>query len=202
MPEYVKLLKSLGVNAYRFSIAWSRIIPLSGHNDPVNEKGVRFYNNLIDNLLAHGIKPVATLYHWDLPQVIYDRYEGFLGTEEFRADFTRYSRLCFSLFGDRVKKWITFNEPYIISINAHCNGTLAPGRYAETGADTKKEPWRVSHTIILAHADIVQMYVREFPPLQNGTISIILNGHYYKPYDADSNANCYAAQRRLEFYIG
>ncbi|KAH6949572.1 glycoside hydrolase superfamily [Fusarium avenaceum] len=139
MPEYVKLMKSLGVNAYRFSIAWSRIIPLGGHNDPVNEKGVRFYNNLIDNLLAHG----------------------FLGTEEFRANFARYSRLCFSLFGDRVKKWITFNEPYIISINAHCNGTLAPGRYAETGADTKTEPWRVSHTIILAHADIVQMYFRD-----------------------------------------
>ncbi|KAH7142318.1 glycoside hydrolase superfamily [Fusarium sp. MPI-SDFR-AT-0072] len=202
MPEDVKLMKSLGVDAYRFSIAWSRIIPLGGRNDPVNEKGIRFYNNLIDNLLAHGIEPVATLYHWDLPQTIYDRYGGFLNTEEFRADFARYSRLCFSLFGDRVKKWITFNEPYIISIFAHFNGTLAPGRCAETGADTKTEPWRVGHTIILAHADIVQMYVEEFQPSQNGTISIVLNGHYYEPYDADSKADCDAAQRRLEFYIG
>ncbi|RYC79795.1 Beta-glucosidase 1B, partial [Fusarium oxysporum f. sp. narcissi] len=202
MPEDVKLMKSLGVDAYRFSIAWSRIIPLGGRNDPVNEKGIRFYNNLIDNLLAHGIEPVATLYHWDLPQTIYDRYGGFLNTEEFRADFARYSRLCFSLFGDRVKKWITFNEPYIISIFAHFNGTLAPGRCAETGADTKTEPWRVGHTIILAHADIVQMYVEEFQPSQNCTISIVLNGHYYEPYDADSKADCDAAQRRLEFYIG
>ncbi|KAH6950308.1 glycoside hydrolase superfamily [Ilyonectria sp. MPI-CAGE-AT-0026] len=193
MPEDVKLMKSLGVDVYRFSIAWSRVIPLGGRNDPINDKGIAFYNSLIDTLRAYGIEPVATLYYWDVPQGLYDCYGAFLNTEGFRADFAHYSRLCFSHFGDRVKKWITFNEPYIISIFAHHNGTLAPGRCAETGAATKTEPWSVGHTIILAHADVA---------LRKGSILIILNGHYYEPDNADSEADRDAAQRRLEFYIG
>ncbi|KAH7006885.1 glycoside hydrolase superfamily [Ilyonectria destructans] len=202
MPEDVELMSAMGVDVYRFSIAWSRIIPLGGRNDTINEKGIAFYNDLIDRLLASGIQPVATIYHWDVPQGIYDRYGAFLNTEEFRADFAHYSRLCFSYFGDRVKKWVTFNEPYITSIFAHHNGVLAPGRCAATGADTKTEPWRVGHTIILSHADAVHIYAQDFQPSQKGDISIVLNGHYYEPFNANSQADRDAAQRRLEFYVG
>ncbi|KAJ5761585.1 Glycoside hydrolase family 1 [Penicillium manginii] len=197
----IKLMASLGVDVYRFSIAWSRIIPLGGRNDPINEQGIAFYNNLIDELLAHNIAPVVTLYHWDAPEAIYDRYGAFLNTEEFQADFENYAHLCFSRFGDRVRKWVTFNEPYIISIFAYLNGTLAPGHCRAVGTDTKTEPWIVGHTIILCHATVVLGYANEFRESQNGEISIVLNGHYYEPYDQASSQDRDAAECRLLFYI-
>jgi beta-glucosidase len=200
--EDVKLMKSLGMDTYRFSIAWSRVIPLGGRNDPVNELGISFYNRLIDCLLAHGITPSVTLYHWDVPQALYDRYKAFLNTAEFRADYERYARLCFTRFGDRVQSWVTFNEPYIISIFGHLNGSLAPGHCLEASTDTKTEPWRVGHTIILSHASVVQIYAKEFQPSQNGKISIVLNGHFYEAHDESKQADIDAAQVRLEFYIG
>lgn len=202
VDEDIQLLKSLGMDTYRFSISWSRIIPLGGRDDSVNEAGIAFYSRLIDKLLENGIKPSVTLYHWDVPQALYDRYKAFLNTEEFRADFERYARLCFTQFGDRVKSWITFNEPYIISIFGHLNGSLAPGHCAEVGTDTTTEPWRVGHTLILSHASVVQIYAKEFRPVQKGDISIVLNGHFYEPHDADRSADVEAAKVRLEFYIG
>ncbi|KAL0941977.1 beta-glucosidase [Colletotrichum truncatum] len=200
VAEDIELMSSLGTEVYRFSLSWSRIIPLGGRNDPINEKGIEFYNNLIDQLLARGIEPSVTLYHWDAPQALYDRYKAFLNTDEFRADYIRYARLCFERFGDRVKQWVTFNEPYIISIFGHLNGTLAPGHRAQDGFDTKHEPWRVGHTLILSHASVVQLYAKEFQPTQKGSISIVLNGHFYEPY-SDSQADKDAAVKRLEFFI-
>ncbi|KAL5335737.1 glycoside hydrolase superfamily [Aspergillus crustosus] len=198
--EDIKLMKNLGLETYRMSLSWSRLIPLGGRNDPVNDAGIAFYNRLIDTLLAHGIKPSVTLYHWDVPLPLYGRYKAFLNTEEFRADFERYARVCFSSFGDRVRSWVTFNEPYIISIFGHLNGTLALGHCADLGTDTVHEPWRVGHTLILSHASVVQIYATEFGA-QQGEISIVLNGHYYAPWDADSQVHIEAAQIRLEFYI-
>ncbi|KAH7127242.1 glycoside hydrolase superfamily [Dendryphion nanum] len=202
MPEDVELMSQFDVDVYRFSIAWSRIIPLGGRNDPINEKGIAFYDSLINKLLERNIEPVVTLYHWDTPQGIYDRYGAFLNTLEFKADFEHYAHLCFTRFGDRVKKWVTYNEPYITSIFAHLNGTLAPGHCREKGTDTKTEPWRVGHTIILSHASVVEMYASKFQPSQKGSISIVLNGHFYEPYDAKSQQDIDAAERRMEFYIG
>jgi beta-glucosidase len=140
VAEDVDLMKSYGLDAYRFSISWSRIIPLGGREDPINEKGIKFYNDLIDRLLALGIQPVATLYHWDLPLELQNRYDGMLNTAEFQADFVNYARLCFSRFGDRVKQWITFNEPYIVSIYGFHSGVLAPGRSSTMGNDSGTEP--------------------------------------------------------------
>jgi beta-glucosidase len=114
--EDFDLLTKYGAKAYRFSLSWSRIIPEGGRDDAVNEKGIEFYNKLIDALLRRGITPWATLYHWDLPQGLHDRYGGWLNVEESQKDFERYARLCFERFGDRVKNWITLNEPWIQSI--------------------------------------------------------------------------------------
>lgn len=114
--EDLDLLKKYGAKAYRFSISWSRIIPEGGRGDSVNEAGIAFYNRLIDGLLSRGITPWATLYHWDLPQGIHDRYGGWLNVEESQKDFEHYARVCYERFGDRVKRWITFNEPWIQSI--------------------------------------------------------------------------------------
>lgn len=114
--EDFDLLTKYGAKAYRFSLSWSRIIPLGGRLDAVNEEGIEFYSNLIDALLRRGITPWVTLYHWDLPQALHDRYGGWLNVEEVQLDFERYARLCFERFGDRVKNWITINEPWIQSI--------------------------------------------------------------------------------------
>ncbi|PVH93636.1 glycoside hydrolase family 1 protein [Periconia macrospinosa] len=196
VSEDVALLASYGVDVYRFSISWSRVIPLGGRTDAINEKGIGFYNDLIDRLLSYNIKPVATLYHWDLPLELEKRYGGMLNTAEFQADFSRYACLCFSRFGDRVKQWITFNEPYIISIYGHHSGVLAPGHHSSV------EPFRVGHSIIVSHAAVVEEYVTGFQKCQQGSISIVMNGDYYEPYDASSEADRAAAQRRMEFYIG
>lgn len=114
--EDFDLLSQYKAKAYRFSLSWSRIIPLGGREDPVNEAGLAFYDKQIDDLLARGIEPWITLYHWDLPQALDDRYGGWLNVDESSADFEHFSRVCFARFGDRVKHWITLNEPWIQTI--------------------------------------------------------------------------------------
>lgn len=106
---------SLGVTAYRFSISWARIIPLGGRKDAIETRGVQWYSEFIDKLLEAGITPFVTLFHWDMPLALYERYGGMLNTEEFTQDFKRYSEVCFDFFGDRVKHWITFNEPVVVA---------------------------------------------------------------------------------------
>jgi beta-glucosidase len=104
-----------GVTAYRFSISWARIIPLGGRTDPINQIGIQHYSRFIDTLIENGITPFVTLFHWDLPQALYDRYGGMLTTSEFVLDFACYAEVCFQNFGDRVKDWITFNEPLVVA---------------------------------------------------------------------------------------
>jgi beta-glucosidase len=87
-----------------------------GANDPVNEKGMEYYSNLIDALLAEGIQPVVTLFHWDLPSSLEERYGGFDKPELLVPDFVAYAQLIFERFGDRVKNWITINEPFIYTL--------------------------------------------------------------------------------------
>lgn len=100
-------MKSLNVRAYRFSIAWSRILPKG--QGAINDEGVAFYNRLIDELLANDIEPWVTIYHWDLPLALEKEYGGWL-SEEMPDIFAEYARVVFKHFGDRVKAWITINE--------------------------------------------------------------------------------------------
>lgn len=116
LDEDLDLMKQYGADMYRFSLSWSRIIPLGGRDDPINEAGIDFYNRVINGCLSRGITPWVTLYHWDLPQALHERYGGWLDVEESQKDFERYARLCYERFGDRVKHWITLNEPWIVSI--------------------------------------------------------------------------------------
>ncbi|KIM53211.1 glycoside hydrolase family 1 protein, partial [Scleroderma citrinum Foug A] len=203
--EDVKLLTEYGVNVYRFSISWSRIIPLGGRHDPVNPEGIRFYSNLIDALLQKGITPFVTLYHWDLPQTLHDRYEGWLNKEEIIEDFVRYAKVCFEAFGDRVKNWITMNEPWCISVHGYGRGVFAPGRSSDrsrsSDGNSSTEPWIVGHNVILAHAYTVKLYRDEFKEVQGGQIGITLNGDWAMPYD-NSPENIAAAQHALDVAIG
>ncbi|KAM3425199.1 hypothetical protein BST61_g7157 [Cercospora zeina] len=193
--EDVALLKELGAKAYRFSVSWSRVIPLGGRQDPVNQTGLQYYLNLVDELLANGIQPLVTLFHWDLPQELYTRYGGFLNKEEYVADFVSYSRLMFSTLGSKVKLWITYNEPWCTSILGFATGYFAPGHVSST------EPWLVGHHILLAHAAAVQLYREEFKPTQQGQIGITLNGDWVEPWDADEALDVEACERKLEFSI-
>ncbi|KAM7497296.1 hypothetical protein LguiA_021710 [Lonicera macranthoides] len=125
--EDVKIMKEMGLDAYRFSISWSRILPKGNLAGGKNELGIAFYNNLINALLANGIEPFITLFHWDLPQALEDEYGGFR-SRRIVEDFRDYAEVCFQEFGDRVKHWITLNEPWSFSYGGYALGTLAPGR--------------------------------------------------------------------------
>uniref|UniRef100_A0A6N2N1G1 Beta-glucosidase n=1 Tax=Salix viminalis TaxID=40686 RepID=A0A6N2N1G1_SALVM len=105
-------------NAFRFSISWSRVIPHGRISAGVNEEGIKFYNDLIDDLLENGLQPYVTLFHWDTPQALEDKYGGFL-SPNIVNDFRDFVDLCFKNFGDRVKKWITLNEPWTFNVQGY-----------------------------------------------------------------------------------
>ncbi len=109
----VQLMKNMGLKAYRLSISWPRIIP-GGLDGAVNEEGVAFYNALINELLANGIEPLVTLYHWDLPLSLQVERDGWLGGQKIQVAFEQYARVCFAKFGDRVKNWLTLNEEWFV----------------------------------------------------------------------------------------
>ena len=112
------MLKSYGANAYRFSIAWPRIVPRGGRNSPVNREGIAYYNRLINEVIKQGMTPFVTIYHWDVPQALEDKYGSWL-SETIVDDFEHYARILFTEFGDRVKHWITLNEPLTTSAEAY-----------------------------------------------------------------------------------
>src|SRR6476661_7035437 len=122
-PEDVGLMKALGLGAYRFSIAWSRILPEG--RGRVNPKGLDFYARLIDLLLENGIQPLVTLYHWDLPAALDDQ-GGWLNPEIVRW-FADYADVAFRAFGDRVPMWATLNEPWVVADAGYLHGVHAPG---------------------------------------------------------------------------
>jgi beta-glucosidase len=160
----------------------------------VNEEGVAFYNRLIDALLANGITPWVTLYHWDLPLALQMEKDGLLNPEvaDFFAD---YAGVCFARFGDRVKHWITLNEPWCSAVLGHGIGYFAPGRVSQS------EPYVAAHNLIRAHGKIVDVYRRKFQAEQKGLIGITNNCDWREP-KTDSAEDRAAAQRGLEFFIG
>jgi len=193
MQEDVRLIADMGLKAYRFSISWSRLF-----KDPItktlNPKGVLFYNQLIDLLLQNDIQPWVTLYHWDLPQKIQDQHNGWLGEETIEL-FNHYASACFTLFGDRVKHWITINESWVVSVLGYGQGVFAPGRVSNV------EPYQVAHNLLLAHAAAVDTYRVQFQKEQKGMIGISNNCDWREPL-TESTQDQAAAQRALEFFLG
>ncbi len=151
--EDVKLMAELGVKHYRFSISWSRVIP--DGRGVVNERGLDFYCRLVDELRRHDITPHATLYHWDLPQALQDRYAGWQSREVVK-DFADYATVVVSRLGDRVTHWITWNEIASFCLwggyNVGKPGNQAPG----IKLNTQKEQWQVIHHALLAHGSACQ----------------------------------------------
>jgi len=145
-PTDLALMASLGLKAYRFSVAWTRVLPEG--TGRVNEVGLDFYERLVDGLLAAGIEPWVTLYHWDLPQALEDR--GGWPVRETAAEFAGFAEVLSARMGDRVRHWMTVNEPWEIGFLGYGSGVHAPGR-----ADLR-DALAAIHTVLLAHGDAVQ----------------------------------------------
>jgi len=161
--EDIALMEKIGLKGYRFSIAWPRIYPQG--KGAVNQKGLDFYQRLVDELLEHRIEPIATLYHWDLPQVLQDT--GGWANRDTIQYFTDYADAIFSALGDRVKSWITFNEPWVIAFLGYEQGKHAPGIHDMPTA------LQVSHHLNLSHAAAVNAY--RAGTYNDGEIGITLN---------------------------
>jgi beta-glucosidase len=139
--EDVALMKTIGVNAYRFSIGWARIVP--DGRGAVNRKGLDFYSRLVDELLGAGITPYATLYHWDLPQALQD--SGGWPARSTAEAFVEYAGVVAEALGDRVLHWMTFNEPWVSAWVGHLEGRHAPGH------KDMDEMLAAAHHLLLAH---------------------------------------------------
>ncbi|XP_057948872.1 beta-glucosidase 40 [Malania oleifera] len=203
-PEDIELMKSMGMDAYRFSIAWSRILP-NGTGE-INQAGVDHYNALINALLAKGIEPYVTLYHWDLPRALEDKYKGLLDPQ-FVKDYAVYAETCFQKFGDRVKHWITFNEPHTVVTQGYDVGLQAPGRcsillhlFCRAG-NSATEPYIVGHHILLAHATAANIYRQKYKEKQGGALMIAFDVIWYEPA-TNSTKDIEATQRAQDFQLG
>ncbi|XP_041976142.1 myrosinase 1-like [Aricia agestis] len=171
--EDVQITADLGLHFYRFSISWSRILP-TGFSNRINRAGVRYYSDLIDALLAEGVEPVVTMYHWDLPQPLQD-----LGgwTNPLIVDwFEDYARVLFAEFADRVKTWITINEAISVCDFNYNFGGFAPGILEPEFA-----PFLCNKYILLAHATAYRIYEKEYKAKYNGKISLANNILWMEP---------------------
>jgi len=169
----VALMKQLGLQTYRFSIAWSRIQP--GGSGAFNQKGIDFYSSLVDELLDKGIKPIATLYHWDLPQELEDA--GGWANRDTAQAFARYAAKVAETLGDRIHLWTTLNEPWCAAYLGYASGVHAPGR--TNGADALA----AVHHLNLAHGLATQAIRAQLPEAQ---VSVTHNLHVIHPADPGS----------------
>lgn len=189
----VKLLKDIGVNFYRFSISWPRVMS-DGTKASINEAGLKYYDNLIDELLANGIEPVVTMYHWDLPSRIQD-LGGFVNPL-FPKYFEQYAIVLFERYGDRVKEWITFNEPSEFCPNGYSNNVWAPGISVIGGE------YYCAHHMLLAHATTYHRYKTSYFATQKGRIGISLNSGFNYPKDETLARDRDAAHAAFQFQFG
>ncbi|XP_011623510.2 beta-glucosidase 31 isoform X1 [Amborella trichopoda] len=202
--EDVKLMHEMGLDAYRFSISWSRLIP-DGRGS-VNPKGLEYYNNLINELLSHGIEAHVTLFHFDLPQSLEDEYNGWL-SPKIIEDFTAYAEVCFREFGDRVSSWSTVNEPNILPLMSYDVGLFPPCRCSYSWVvhcsegNSSVEPYVVAHNFLLAHAAVVRLYREKYQAKQKGKIGITLLAFWLVPL-TNSSTNIDASKRVRDFHLG
>ena len=185
MADDVALMKRLGLKAYRFSAAWGRVLP--DGTGKVNEAGLGFYERLVDTLLANDIEPLCTLYHWDLPAALDDK-GGWLNRDS--ADwFADYGRVMFDRLDGRVKKWVTLNEPWVITDGGYLHGALAPGHRNMFEAPI------ASRNLMRAHGAAVKAY------REAGKHEIGLVVNLEPKYPASDSAEDKAATARADAYM-
>lgn len=183
--EDVALMKSLGLGAYRFSISWSRVMPEG--RGAVNEKGLDFYRRLADTLGEAGIRPMATLYHWDLPAALDDR--GGWTNPDVASWFADYATACYRALDGAIDLWATLNEPWVVTDGGYLRGVLAPGHASPFEAP------RAAKNLLLAHAAGVEAYRAE----GKGRIGLVVN--LEPKYSASERPEDLAAVARADAYM-
>jgi beta-glucosidase len=181
----VKLMRDLGLTAYRFSIAWGRVLP--DGTGRVNPAGLAFYERLVDALLAANIQPMVTLYHWDLPSAL-DRRGGWVNPD-IAGWFAEYADVVFRALDDRVRLWVTINEPWVVMDGGYLHGKLAPGHRS------RYEAPRVTHNLLRAHGAAVSAY------RASGRHQIGLVVNLEPKYPASDEPRDLAATRRASAYM-
>ncbi|KAF4087130.1 hypothetical protein AMELA_G00092510 [Ameiurus melas] len=194
IEEDLYMLRALKTKAYRFSLSWPRIFP-SGYRDSLNKKGVDYYNQLINGLIANNITPMVTLHHWDLPQALQD-INGWDNVTMIDI-FNDYCDFCYETFGDRVKFWMTFNQPHTIAWVGYGLGIFPPS--IKQPADA---PYRIAHNLLKAHARAYHTYDLKYRKTQHGLVSISLNADWIEPLDVNVPREVMAADRALQFQLG
>lgn len=174
---------------YRFSISWSRILP-SGDISNVNEKGIEYYDKLINALVQINVKPIVTMYHFDLPQNL--QLLGGFANSIIIMQFLDYSQLLYERFGDRVKHWITFNEPAEFCVRGYGIGDHAPGINAHGNGE-----YLCAHNVLKAHAMAFHLYKDRFFERFNGKIGISLDSLFFY---SESNDNR-TVNRAIQFSV-
>ncbi|ONM32568.1 4-hydroxy-7-methoxy-3-oxo-3,4-dihydro-2H-1,4-benzoxazin-2-yl glucoside beta-D-glucosidase 1, chloroplastic-like [Zea mays] len=204
--EDVRLLKEIGMDSYRFSISWSRILPNGTLEGGINPYGIKYYKNLINLLVENGIEPFVTIFHWDTPQALVDKYGGFLD-ERIVKDYTDFAKVCFENFGDKVNNWLTFNEPQTFSSFSYGTGLCAPGRCtpgqkcANPIGNSLTEPYTVGHNLLRAHAEAVDLYNKYYKG-ENGRIGLAFDVMGRVPYEKSAFTDQQAEQRSWDINLG
>ncbi len=186
MPQDVALMAELGLGAYRFSLAWPRILPQG--RGKVNSPGLDFYDRLVDTLLAHGIKPFATLYHWDLPIALEEK-GGWVNRDTAYA-FAEYAEVTARRLGDRVEAWITLNEPWCSAFLGYGIGVHAPG------LQNRQAAFDAGHNLLLAHGLAVPRIRASIRP--GAQVGITLN--FTPQYAADERPETLRAIERADAF--
>jgi beta-glucosidase len=181
-PQDLDMARSLGTNAYRFSIAWPRIFP-QGRGTTPNQPGLDYYSRLVDGMLERGLEPWVTLYHWDLPQALQDQ-GGWANRDTIDA-FVEYADVVSRHLGDRIKHWITHNEPWCTAFHGNHEGVHAPG------IKNFKTALQVCHNVLVSHGLAIPVIRRNVP---NARIGVALSLHPLKP--ASESMQDAAATRR------
>jgi beta-glucosidase len=180
------LMQALGVESYRFSISWSRVLPNGA--GPVNQAGIRFYRRLVEGMLERGIEPIATLYHWDLPQALQE--VGGWASRDTAKRFADYAALMVDELGDLVSEWVTHNEPWVVAFLGHAHGVKAPGLRDWPSA------LRVSHHLLLSHG-LARSAIKAAQP--DARVGVSLNLAPIRPV-GDSEDEV-AAARRMDGHL-
>jgi beta-glucosidase len=211
-PSDIGLMTQLGIKNFRLSFSWTRLLP-NGNPSNVSAAGVQFYHNLIDALLAAGIEPYVTLFHWDLPQT----FNNFTNTStwldpDVPNKFNRYADFCFNEFGSKVKYWLTMNEIQTFTWIGYGVGTHAPGRCSPDwgswcqqiggGGNSSTEPYIAAHNALLAHGLAVQTYRVKYQKTQKGKIGMTISSGFSLPSNTSRQADVKAVDTAVAFQYG
>ncbi|CAJ2678944.1 unnamed protein product [Trifolium pratense] len=199
--EDVQHLKKLGINSYRMSISWSRVLPDGTLKGGINQEGINFYNNLINELLENGIEPFVGIMHADYPLALNQKLGGF-SNRSIVKHYKDYSELLFKTYGDRVKHWITVNEIEVTSLFTFML-SRDPLSTDQACQNTKicTQVYTVFHNLLISHATTSELYRTKFQTIQRGEIGLSLSSGRYVPYSSKSE-DVVAAQRLMDFYWG